>query len=144
WSCRIRPGLLFRMPAVLSANVAARILLPALTTVMFACGGQVIGPSHQAVRLNADPIASAVPDPRIGPHALEEARHASTAPLLAAATTSVTRMEVGTGRMAAARPLAVTPPPSPFHREVFGFAPYWALSSYAEWDYRLLSTVAYF
>jgi GH18 family chitinase len=29
-------------------------------------------------------------------------------------------------------------------REVFGFAPYWNLNLYREWNYRLLSTIAYF
>ena len=29
-------------------------------------------------------------------------------------------------------------------KEVFGFAPYWALSQYTSWDYSLMSTVAYF
>ena len=33
---------------------------------------------------------------------------------------------------------------TPFHREVFGFAPYWALNQNSTWNYRLLSTVAYF
>src|SRR3989442_13636074 len=47
---------------------------------------------------------------------------------------------LGGGRMAA--PLALAPS-TPFHREVFGFAPYWSLSQYSTWDYRLLSTLAY-
>src|SRR5206468_6645773 len=40
--------------------------------------------------------------------------------------------------------LSVAPSPSPFHREVFGFAPYWSLGQSSQWDFRLLTTVAYF
>jgi spore germination protein YaaH len=48
---------------------------------------------------------------------------------------------------ARARPLvnaALLPSNPKLAREVFGFAPYWALSGNGNWDYSLLSTIAYF
>src|SRR5262249_36580269 len=35
-------------------------------------------------------------------------------------------------------------PNGPLQREAMGFAPYWSLSQHANWNYNLLSTVAYF
>ena len=43
-------------------------------------------------------------------------------------------------------PIALVPraPSAQLRREVLGFAPYWNLGHYAEWNYSLMSTVAYF
>jgi len=89
------------------------------------------------------PRTAHIPDPRVGPHAADEARQAATAQPLAPATTTPVPLGMhGGGPMGA--PIINAGSPSPFHREVFGFAPYWSLSQYATWDYRLLSTLVYF
>ena len=64
-------------------------------------------------------------------HALEDARHASDQLNLAPATGKPIQRIVPT----------TTPP---LRREIFGFAPYWNLNKYREWNFSLLSTVAYF
>lgn len=94
-------------------------------------------PTHTS---GQDAHTVAVPDPKMGPHAAEEARHASSAPPLAAATTEIIPRKSGPIRLAAFDSAVQ----SPFHREVFGFAPYWAITQNQQWNYRLLSTVAYF
>jgi spore germination protein YaaH len=73
-------------------------------------------------------------DPALGPHAREDAGHAQLALHLTPARGSMTPR--------ALQPRASTN--SQLFREVFGFAPYWALSQNANWNYSLLSTVAYF
>lgn len=72
---------------------------------------------------------TAILDPKIGPNAADEALHTSQLQALAPATS---------------KPMALSAAPTPFHREVFGFAPYWSLSQYATWNYRLLTTIVYF
>ncbi|TMD86382.1 MAG: hypothetical protein E6I73_16215 [Chloroflexi bacterium] len=131
------------MPAVLLPNAMTRVSLIVLAVVLVACTGTQAGSTAPSgASALSRPAAIAIPDPSIGPHAIEEARHAATAPLLAPATTAVMPLRAG------ARPgllqTFVTPPASPFHREVFGFAPYWSITENAQWDYRLLSTVAFF
>ncbi len=109
-------------------------------------------------------------DPQSGPHARDEGRHAHLALHFSPARTHILpRRErtVSAGLAFAQRaagvdePLTVTPAPlmtegpitvrpatlSPaggVMREVFGFAPYWALGGSANWDYSLLTTLAYF
>ena len=90
-------------------------------------------------------------DPVRGPHARDEARHLSQ-PLRLAPGTSVPRPLTRTLNSPAARGVALRASANPallpsnpkLAREVFGFAPYWALAGNANWDYSLLSTVAYF
>jgi len=64
-------------------------------------------------------------------HALEDATHASDRISFAGST---------------AMPIALVPraASAQLRREVLGFAPYWNLNHYAEWNYSLMSTVAYF
>jgi spore germination protein YaaH len=82
-----------------------------------------------------------VPDPKVGPHAADEARHASTVQDdLPAATTAIIPRQQAPLRLTAYNSAV----PTPFHREVFGFAPYWSITHNQWWNYRLLSTVAYF
>jgi hypothetical protein len=70
-----------------------------------------------------------------GFHALDDAQHASDHLAFQAATTKILPRGVASS----------LPGSNPnLRREVFGFAPYWELSHYAEWDFNLLSTVAYF
>jgi len=97
------------------------------------------------------PVAAATPaavqqDPVVGPNAQDEARHAHDLLSLAPARTAIQPLQ----RRASA-PLnragiqgAVTNPAGGVDREVLGFAPYWEISSNANWNYSLLTTVAYF
>jgi Glycosyl hydrolases family 18 len=100
--------------------------------------------------------AGAPGDPSTGPHARDEARHAgqplrlapaksSAQPLtLQARTTSSPRGNLNSaGSQPRVNP-ALFPSNPKLAREVFGFAPYWALSGNGNWDYSLLSTIAYF
>jgi len=95
-------------------------------------------------------------DPVMGPNARDEARHAHDRLQLAPATTSPLPLPLprpspasGGGRLAsggrvAAANGAVINPASGVDREVFGFAPYWAIANNSQWNYSLLTTVAYF
>jgi hypothetical protein len=73
-------------------------------------------------------------DPSLGPHAREDAAHAGFKPQLAPAHGSLAPRVL--------QPRVTSN--SQLVREVFGFAPYWALGQNANWNYSLLSTVAYF
>ena len=79
--------------------------------------------------------ASRQADPQQGPHARDESRHQGDRLALAPARTSAGPR--------VATPLAV-PYTGKLQREVFGFAPYWSLAQNANWNYGLLSTIAYF
>ena len=91
-------------------------------------------------------------DPQSGPHARDEERHAGQPLRLAPATTTPTLPSHASGGgnltgAARAQPrvnAALLPSNPKLAREVFGFAPYWALSGNGNWDYSLLSTIAYF
>ena len=96
----------------------------------------------------AGPAASqsvALVDPAMGPHARDEARHLGDyrqlTPSRSAAIPRRTRSTSG-----AASAAASLVPNEALRREVFGFAPYWALNNNQQtnWNYSLLSTVAYF
>jgi spore germination protein YaaH len=67
-----------------------------------------------------------------GVNALDDARHAHDALDLEPATGGGLRLAASTELLARPR------------REVFAFAPYWALNQEKSWNYRLLTTVAYF
>lgn len=96
----------------------------------------------------------AVEDPASGPHAAEDTRHAKQAKVLAPAVTApVARQNWDLPPLPAgakypsrgAAPAAATTAAGPYlQREVLGFAPYWNLSQNANWNYHLLSTIAYF
>ncbi len=123
---------------------------------------------------DAAPTAAALPrraDPTPGPHAKEEARNARAPLRFSPAQTPVVprRLRASAPDLVPAQPvaslegpLAVTPASlmpdesvmvqpvallsagGPLRREVFGFAPYWQLANSGNWNYSLLSTVAYF
>jgi spore germination protein YaaH len=81
-----------------------------------------------------NPVGAAALTPTTAPqgmHALEDAMHASDRLSFADSTTV---------------PIAIVPraASAQLRREVLGFAPYWNLNHYAEWNYSLMSTVAYF
>ena len=100
---------------------------------------------------SALPVAAATsaavqPDPAVGPNARDEARHAhdvlSLAPARSVPQPRQVRSSTPTKR--AGIQAAVINPATGVDREVLGFAPYWEISSNANWNYSLLTTVAYF
>src|SRR5438132_8893125 len=93
-------------------------------------------------------VAGIQPDPQMGPHARDEARHAHD-PLrfTPAQSAAIARQPARNRAQGAAAPsAAATSSNEGLRREVFGFAPYWALNQGQQtiWNYSLLSTVAYF
>jgi hypothetical protein len=86
--------------------------------------------------ISASALPAAPGDPRLGPHAREEAARAGLQLDLAADDSPAA---AGRSPLTAAAPLDAG-----FHREVFGFAPYWELPGHGEWNLGLLSTIAYF
>jgi len=102
--------------------VAAGLLTPA------AGWASAVSPRHAA-------------DPTIGPHAREEAAHRGQPLALSRASSSpeprrAAALTSGPRTLATLNPL--------LSREVFGFAPYWEIANNANWQYSLLTTVAYF
>lgn len=88
-------------------------------------------------------VASATPqDPAIGPHAADEARHQNLGLRFAPATGPLIARQPRTGSSRTAGPATVQSPR--LLKEVLGFATYWELSNSPNWNYSLLSTVAYF
>src|SRR5207248_257804 len=82
-------------------------------------------------------------DPVVGPNARDEARHSHDQLHLTPATSSPHPALPQRGRVNAANG-AVINPAGGVDREVFGFAPYWAIANNSQWNYSLLTTVAYF
>jgi spore germination protein YaaH len=92
--------------------------------------------------------AVAVPDPAVGPNAMQERLLGANPPALPpdphlaaakSAPTAVTRAAVTTQ----SSPRVASGNGNLTH-EVFGYAPYWELPNWSEWQMNLLSTVAYF
>ena len=97
---------------------AAILLLPVvLASLSLPAKASAAAPVHTAVRF----------------HALDDARHGLNDLALAPATSTPLPRRV---LSASANPY--------LRREVFGFAPYWALADNSQWNFNLLSTVAYF
>jgi spore germination protein YaaH len=110
----------------------------AVTGMAFSLVGGNVQPAAAAARPPAH-----IPDPVQGPHARDEANHASRQPNLAPAHSAVIpRQPKAAVSLASHTPAAIAP--GGLNREVFGFAPYWALSQSANWNFTLLSTIAYF
>lgn len=85
----------------------------------------VAAPVQVSAHTSAPSVAATV-------HSIDDARHAADRVNFGASTKPII-------------PRALVPRSNPpLRREVFGFAPYWNLSLNAEWNYSLLSTVAYF
>jgi len=99
--------------------------------------GSVIALTAPGTSLAAGAATPRWADPAVGPHARDDARHREDRlQFTLAGTASQARV---------AGPAALTPPSGrPLQREVFAFAPYWALSQNANWNYSLMSTIAYF
>ena len=96
-------------------------------------------------------------DPAIGPNARDEARHAHEPLKLQPAKTAVNPLAALPRRLSRGTPVAqggnagrfsiqgpAINPAGGVDREVFGFAPYWAIANSSQWNYSLLTTVAYF
>jgi GH18 family chitinase len=94
-------------------------VLPAVADQRFATSPELRNPS-------------AIPDPILGPNTADELMHHGDSLNLAAA-----------GPTDMPRPLQAYNRAG-LQKEVFGFAPYWALSQHSKWDYTVLSTLAYF
>src|SRR5437868_15549578 len=114
--------------------LAAGLFLPAVPLTAFAASPGV----QQA-------------DPVVGPNARDEARHAHDKLQLTPATTSPHPALPQRGRVfgpVAPRAGSVNGsainPAGGVDREVFGFAPYWAIANNSQWNYSLLTTVGYF
>src|SRR5712692_3788090 len=99
-------------------------------------------PAHRAT---AAAVAHAInTDPSIGPHSRDEARHQND-PITFTPASSTAMGNGARYGMNSQQPLAPTAfNASGLQKEVFGFAPYWALSQHNTWNYSLLSTIAYF
>src|SRR5438874_1158898 len=86
-------------------------------------------------------------DPSIGPNARDEARHAHD-PLQHQPATSTVQPRQPRSAAPLGQPLSplgsAINPAGGVDREVLGFAPYWAIPNNAQWNYSLLTTVAYF
>ncbi len=85
------------------------------------------------------PPTSGMHDPRVGVHALQERQYGAA---VAAPATALRMSPLQTTTRAAttAAPAAVGGPA----REVLGFAPYWDLANWRQWQLSRLSTIAYF
>ena len=125
--------LLRHAPRVLVAGVASSILIWGMPSLGLTSA--VVAPERSS------PAQVALHDPQVGPHAADEARHMGSATdNLPVATAKIIPRQQASLLLTAYNSSV----PTPFHREVFGFAPYWSITHNQWWNYRLLSTVAYF
>jgi len=85
-------------------------------------------------------------DPAIGPHAAADAAHSHDALQFTPSTSAIAPRRVAQPGLAgtAPGPSATIANGGALRREVLGFAPYWELSQQGNWNYTLLSTLAYF
>jgi hypothetical protein len=131
----VRPGRTIRV--LVAAGIA---LNAALGTAAASQAAPVAPPAQTRPTVQADPV--------VGPNARDESRHRQDTFHFAPASTPIlprrTGAAIGRGGSAAASSPAVSTSSGALQREVFGFAPYWELSNHANWNYSLLSTVAYF
>lgn len=111
-----------------------------------ACIG-VVGATITLASVPAKATTATPGDPLVRAHAIQDAEHAHVALHLAPARGTIAPRQVNVAPQSA----SLTPHAVPsvvsnnqLFREVFGFAPYWKLSQNANWNYSLLSTVAYF
>lgn len=122
------------------ARMARRLLALRAISVVIALAGMSLATAEAAT---TGPLKNA--DPSVGPNARDEMRHthdrlhfdAARSPILPrqsiAAVHTSSRMQPAGFNAAGG-----------VQREVLGFAPYWSLSSGGNWNYSLLTTVAYF
>ncbi|TME52864.1 MAG: hypothetical protein E6I60_09315, partial [Chloroflexi bacterium] len=116
---------------------------PALIGVVVAALLPLAQPLPSMAASSASPVRAIHADPAIGPHAGDEAAHAQDRVRLTPAHSPIVARRVPSAA-AGALGLAAPAANSTLTREVLGFAPYYELSQRANWNYALLSTVAYF
>src|SRR5256714_7930569 len=97
-------------------------------------------------RVAAAPAIGSPSDPAIGPHTRADLAHRHDVLHFAPATAPVIPRRPFPLGAAGSAPLPNSPIANggALRREVLGFAPYWQLSQNGNWNYSLLSTVAYF
>jgi hypothetical protein len=127
-----------------SVHFLVRVAVFAFVTLAITAGG----PSSAWVKVSNPAtgrhgIAPVQPDPPVGPHTAHDTRHASDILTFTPATGSEPVLSMSSSRFGMSAGMVTAVAPSQ-RREVFGFAPYWLLSHYSEWDYSVLSTIAYF
>src|SRR5437879_2567110 len=114
--------------AAMLGGAGTGFLLAALVTLAIVAAAPVAAGRSAAV---SAPLG-AIPDPAIGPLTAEELMHAHDTLNLSAASGLQTPQPLRAFNHAG------------LQKEVFGFAPYWVLSKQSTWNYKLLSTIAYF
>jgi spore germination protein YaaH len=82
------------------------------------------------------PAAPPLHDPAVGVHALQERQFGGA---VSAASPQIVPMRTATPATSTAQPAATGPA-----REVLGFAPYWDMQNWTQWQLNRLTTVAYF
>src|SRR5260370_769717 len=106
-----------------------------------ACGVSPAGSKGDKTSLRSPAFAVVQPDPLVGPHAVQDAQHVADRLTFAPLDGSNAPMPLLAMSRGLSAPHGVA---SSQKREIFGFAPYWLLGHNSEWNYNLLSTVAYF
>jgi spore germination protein YaaH len=129
------------MPNMLGRPITrALVLVTSLTLVGLGNLTPTIGSAATA------PASPATGDPAVGPHVRDELAHISDRVAFAPAGAAILpRARRPSNLAAAATPAAATTfSNGTLLKEVFGFAPYWNLAQNPNWNYNLISTVAYF
>jgi len=142
----------------LKALTAGAVIVTAYVLVLNGTHGAPVAPA----RTHASITGGVDRDPAIGPNALDEARHAGEVFQFQPATSAPMpllhpKFSYQAGNALSGERAALIGPPTlggprssltasggPLQREVMGFAPYWALSDEANFNYSLMSTIAYF
>jgi spore germination protein YaaH len=83
-------------------------------------------------------------DPAVGPMTRDEATHAGQVLHFSRNTSPIPRLQARRAPAPLAAGAAAAATGGSPQREIMGFAPYWGISQNANWNYSLLTTVAYF
>jgi spore germination protein YaaH len=116
-------------------TVLLRTLIAAAFTAV------LLAPPTQAAAL-PPPGPAAIPDPTIGPNMAQNAQFGATAE--PQSTDPSMHAQGMPQTWLAPRVASASASTTGLNKEVFGFAPYWALPNWREWQLNLVSTVAYF
>jgi len=115
------------------------------TVAALALNLALLVPTYQGV--HAGSLAIITRDPSVGPHAADDARHRHDRLRLQPATGPVGARVLRPGTTSLPRygmQAAAINPAGGVDREVFGFAPYWEIANWSQWNFSLLTTLAYF
>jgi spore germination protein YaaH len=99
-------------------------------------------PFSRAIPVAAAPTAQQ--DPALGPMTRQEMAHAREQFHFTPNTAPIPRLQARTAIAPIAPGATTTTSGGSPQREIMGFAPYWTLSQNGNWNYSLLTTVAYF